>query len=116
MITDKDTAYSLPWPLKTICLALVAGFAVLGLIGLVLPVVPGLLFLALAFWLLSKVSQRFASLLEDSPRLARRMGFLRRTRGLSVGQRLRLSLLVMAKMSLRGVESLVGLLRGNLSR
>ncbi|MEX2130742.1 MAG: DUF454 family protein [Pseudohongiellaceae bacterium] len=99
----------MPW--KIIGLVLVAGLLFIGLVGLILPLIPGLIFLAIAVWLLAKISTRFAALLDDSPTLAKRMGFLRRTEGLSLTQRLRLSFWVMAKMVVRGVESGVAYFR-----
>lgn len=43
---------------KAILLLFVGLFLVLGLVGLLLPIIPGILFLALAFWLMTKVSGR----------------------------------------------------------
>ena len=101
----KDTSKAMALPWKICCLVLVAGLLFLGVVGLILPVIPGLLFLFAAVWLLSKISTRFAALLDDSPALASRMGFLRRTRGLSWSQRLRLGALVMAKLTVQGVHN-----------
>jgi len=101
----KNTSKLIPMPWKILGLVLVVGFLLIGVAGLILPLIPGLIFLALAVWLLSKISTRFAALLDDSPKLSRHMGFLRRTEGLSVSQRIRLSLWVTAKMIVRGVES-----------
>jgi uncharacterized membrane protein YbaN (DUF454 family) len=81
----------------------------LGLVGLVLPIIPGLLFLFLAAWLMTKVSRRFAALLDDNPHLARHHGFLQRTRGLSGLQRAKLAAWVMAKTVVKGLQAVPAL-------
>ena len=110
----KHTSKPLAIPWKICGLVLVVGLLFLGLVGLVLPLLPGLVFLVLALWILSKISTRFAAVLDDSPALSRHMGFMRRTRGLSLTQRLRLSVLVMAKMTVRGIESGISFIKRGL--
>ena len=73
-------------------LALAGVFAAIGLLGLLLPVIPGIVFLAAAAW------------------LAGRSGTARRSRmarpqyeGLSPGERLRLRLLLVARAALNAV-------------
>lgn len=57
----------LPFPIKAAALLVVGLFFTIGIIGLVLPIIPGIIFLALAALMLSKVSSRFAFFLDQQP-------------------------------------------------
>ena len=85
----------------------VAGLLVLvGLAGLVLPIIPGLLFLFFALWLLSKVSTRCAAWLHNNPHTAGQVKFWRRTRGLSLAQHARLLGWLAASAVVRGLTAI----------
>lgn len=61
MTSSKDKQ-SMHWLTKSAYLVIIAGLAVLGVIGLVLPIIPGLVFLFLAVLLLTRISARFNSM------------------------------------------------------
>lgn len=103
----KNTSKLIPMPWKILVVLLAAGFLLLGLIGLFLPLLPGLVFVALAVWLLSRISTRVAAYVDDNPALRRQMGFLRRTEGLSFSQRLRLLGWVTAKALVNGINGVL---------
>ena len=56
----------LPMLYKGACLVLVGLLTLLGILGLILPIIPGILFLFLAALLLAKVSSRFDALLHKN--------------------------------------------------
>lgn len=97
----------MPIVFKGLCLILVGIFVVLGLVGLVLPIIPGILFLFLAALLLAKVSSRFDALLNRNSE----MRYWRRrwdtTNKLPMLQRLKLSFWVAARAVVNGVEAAV---------
>ena len=82
---------------KALILALVGLFVIIGLVGLVLPIIPGILFLVVAAWLLAKVSGRFASHLDQHRGWQRGRRIWRQSQGLSLAQRVKLSLLLIAR-------------------
>jgi uncharacterized membrane protein YbaN (DUF454 family) len=96
-----------PLPLfyKILAILLIAGFVILGLIGLVLPVIPGVVFLFLAAYLVTRVSRRAAAAAHDNAWFSRHLRDFKEAGKLTIGQRAKLSLLVMAKMVVQGVES-----------
>ncbi|MBT3531798.1 MAG: DUF454 family protein [Gammaproteobacteria bacterium] len=57
----------MPLIAKIILVFMAICFAVIGLIGLILPIIPGILFLFLALFVLSQVSSRFARFLHNNP-------------------------------------------------
>lgn len=81
---------AMPWYAKGLIL-IAAGFCLLlGVIGLVLPVLPGLLFLGLAVWLLARVSSRAARYLRNHGLWQREQQAWSRAGHLSLMQRLQL--------------------------
>lgn len=98
---------SMPLLLKGLCLILVGFFLFLGLVGLILPIIPGILFLFLAALLLAKVSRRFDAMLNRN----RDMRYWRRrwdsSNSLPLTQRLKLSFWVAARALVNGVEAAV---------
>ena len=98
-----------PFALKAAMLVLVAIFAVIGVIGLILPIIPGIVFLGLAALLLSRVSSRFATYLQDFPvwrKLTRRW---RSQTYLTAGERAKLAVLYAIRSV---VDTLDGMLDG----
>ncbi len=57
----------MPLIAKIVLVFLALCFAVIGLIGLILPIIPGILFLFLALLVASQVSGRFARFLHSNP-------------------------------------------------
>lgn len=96
-----------PMPLyaRVIALVLIAGFLLLGLIGLILPIIPGLLFLFLAVLLLTRVSRRASNYAHSHPWFRRHLQWWRASHALSWPQRARLSLLLGARAALNGVRT-----------
>lgn len=64
---DENTEVTLPMKIVYVGIALL--FLMLGIVGLVLPIIPGLLFLAIAMLLLARVSVRFDVWSRRDPRL-----------------------------------------------
>ncbi len=112
----KTERQAMPLVFKALGLLLAGLFLLLGLLGLVLPIIPGILFLFLAAILLAKVSSRFDSLLNSN----KEMRYWRRrwhtTNSLPLMQRVKLSFWVVAKAVVNGVEAAVNSLTGNRSK
>jgi uncharacterized membrane protein YbaN (DUF454 family) len=94
-----------------VCIA-VLGLVVLGAIGLVLPLIPGFLFLGIAAVLVARYFPRVSERLRSSdtlgPHLDRADGLL----GLSAGDKVRLGVLVGAKLVADGLAALRDLAKG----
>ena len=92
---------------KLVAAGVIAVCLLIGVAGLILPLIPGLLFLGLAAVVAAKLSPRFAQLLRQNETLR---GYLDRTEGfgsLALGQKLKLSVLLLAKALIDGVALLV---------
>lgn len=90
------------------CLA-IAGLLLLGLIGLILPVIPGILFLFLALLLLTRVSRRAAVWAENHDWFRQQNRLWKRAGAMPVTDRLRVGLLVGARSVIQGLQSLFAL-------
>lgn len=93
---------------RGILAAVVGLFLIIGVIGLVLPIIPGVLFLGLAALLLARLSSRFADYLHGHPRYRRWHRLQRRSAGLNWYQRCKLGVLLAARSVLNGVARLCG--------
>ena len=60
-----------PWPLKIVIGVIGAACIALGLLGLMLPIIPGILFLALAVIVLSRISRRVDRWRREMPLMVR---------------------------------------------
>lgn len=92
---------------KLIACAVIVVCLVIGGVGLLLPMVPGLLFLAIALVVAAKLSPSFERRLRQNATLA---GYLDKTdelRDLPLGQKVRLAGLLCVKMLVDGVAVLV---------
>jgi uncharacterized membrane protein YbaN (DUF454 family) len=90
---------------KAVLVLIIGLCLVLGVIGLILPVIPGILFLFIGAILLSKLSTRFASYLKQNTwaqKWQRRGDSFRK---LNNGHRLKLSFLMAAKSVVDSMES-----------
>ncbi len=102
---------SLHWLTKTIQLVVVVGLAFVGLVGLVLPIIPGVVFLFLALLLLTRISTGFETLASGHS------GFLHLRRRwhtlnmLQMKDRIKLGFWYGAGALIRGAESGVKTLR-----
>ncbi len=94
----------LAWPHKILGMALVLCFLLLGVVGLILPILPGIVFLFLAFYVLTKLSQRVASYAHSKPWFNYHLQHLRAASGLSFTARCKLAGLFV----LRGLINAVG--------
>ena len=92
---------------KLIACGVIVVCLLLGLAGLILPLIPGLLFIAIAALVAAKLSPRFAETLRQNDTLR---GYLDRTEGftgLPLDKKLRLTGLLFVKMLIDGVALLV---------
>ena len=92
---------------KLIAASVIVVCVLLGVAGLILPLVPGLLFLAIAAFVAAKLSPRFGQTLRRNETLR---GYLDRTEGfadLAVDQKLKLAGLLSVKALIAGVAFLV---------
>lgn len=105
------TASRMPFIFKAMCIAVIAICVVIGLVGLILPIIPGVLFLFVAALLLAKISPRFETILKSTSVLGRVRKFRRSIMVLSVPQRLKLSFWIMARTIVNTVESGIKLVK-----
>ena len=94
---------------KMISCLVIVGLLLLGVIGLILPVIPGILFLFLALLLLTRVSRRAAAWAESHHWFNHHNRLWQRAGRLSLADRLRLGLLIAARSLLQGLRSLCAL-------
>lgn len=92
---------------KVIACAVIVGCLLLGLAGLVLPLIPGLLFLAIAAVVAAKLSPKFAETLRQNDTLRPYLEKSDRMAGLSPGQQAKVVGLLLLKALIEGVEWLV---------
>lgn len=86
---------------------LIGCFLVLGIIGLIMPVLPGILFLFLALYLLTKLSRRAAAYAESKPWFNYHLRHLKASSGLGLGARVKLGLLIAARGTVQGMEAVL---------
>jgi uncharacterized membrane protein YbaN (DUF454 family) len=96
----------MPLIYKIACMVLIAGFLIIGVLGLILPIIPGLLFLFLAVLLLTRVSRRAATFAHSQPWFHKNMHHWQATGGLSIGQRAKLGFLMGARIIVRSAQQL----------
>jgi uncharacterized membrane protein YbaN (DUF454 family) len=88
-----------------LCIAAIVVCLLLGVVGLVLPIIPGLLFLFIAAVLLTRVSSRFANAMEQHHGFSKSMRFVRSAQHLSIGEQIKLSGLVLVKSVISGIDA-----------
>ena len=88
---SKPKFKPLAWHHKIIGVALVLCFLLLGVIGLILPILPGIVFLFLAFFVLTKISQRVAIYAHSKPWFNYHLQHLRAASGLKFTARCKLA-------------------------
>lgn len=96
-----------PFVYKAFCAVLIVGCLIVGVIGLVLPIIPGLLFLFLAAILLTRLSSRFEFLLHRNPTLGRWSRKLDMANSLPLAQRTKLVFWLSVRTVVNGLDSLV---------
>ncbi len=106
----------LSWGTKIFYSLLFAGLLLLGIIGLILPIIPGLLFLFLAVLVLTRVSRRAANMAHNHSGFNRHMRKWNQVGKLSIAQRMKLGLLVAAKSTINGIEYAISSVRNAIRR
>ena len=101
----------MPILFKGACLVLVGLLTLIGLVGLILPIIPGILFLFLAALLLAKVSSRFDAMLHKNENMKTWRRRWDTSNSLPLPQRLKLSFLLVARAVVNGVEATVNSLK-----
>ncbi len=94
------------WSTKLVAAILVPVLLVLGIAGLVLPIVPGLLFLALAAWAIAKLFPSAERCFRRSPAVGSFLDATDRFADLPIGAKIRLSLLLAARAALRAAGAI----------
>ena len=89
---------------------------IVGVLGLILPIIPGVLFLFLAALLLTRVSRRAFNVAHRQPWFREQLRTWQLSGGMSVGQRLRLSLLLTLRALVDGTIASLRFLRRRLAR
>ncbi len=105
MNTKESPTQGKSLPMKIAFSVVIAVCLILGVIGLILPVIPGLLFLALAVLFASKLSRRVAKWANQSTLFKRFSKLQKSMPALSIGQRLKLAFWVSAKYTVDGLNS-----------
>ena len=106
MIWHSDSD-KISFPIKIAAMGVVGLFVAIGLIGLVLPIIPGIVFLTLAAMILARVSSRFAHYLDQQPLWHKLRRQWRSLRLLSMTQRLKLMGLYCARSVVNGLDTLI---------
>ncbi len=94
----------LPLYVKVITLVLIAVFVLIGLAGLILPIIPGVLFLFLAVLLATRVSRRVSAAAHRQPWFREHLYTWRASGGLSATHKIKLTMLLAAKAMVAGVS------------
>ena len=104
---SADTNLFANVPAKLIACAVIVACLALGAIGLILPLIPGLLFLAIAAVVAAKLSPAFERTLRQNPTIA---AYLDRTDGfadLPLGKKIQVGALLCVKVLIDGIALLV---------
>ena len=107
MNEKKSVNGLIPLLFKGACLLLVGLLTLVGLVGLILPIIPGILFLILAAMLLAKISRRFDALLHKNENMRTWRRRWNTSNALPLLQRVKLSCLLVARAVVNGVETTV---------
>lgn len=91
---------------KTLLIGVIVICGILGVIGLVLPIIPGVLFLCIAAMLLAKLSSRFAYYLKQNAWVQKWQRRSRSFKTLDTMHRIKLSFWMTAKSLVDGAEHL----------
>ncbi len=92
---------------KLIACAVIVACLLLGLAGLILPLIPGLLFIAIAAFVAAKVSPRFAAMLRENGMLRGYLEQAERVANVPLPQKIQVLGLLLLKMLIDGVALLV---------
>jgi uncharacterized membrane protein YbaN (DUF454 family) len=92
---------------KLIACAVIVACLFLGLAGLILPLIPGLLFIAIALFVAAKLSPRFATVVRENDTLRGYLDQADRIAGVPLAQKIQVIGLLFVKMLIDGVALLV---------
>jgi uncharacterized membrane protein YbaN (DUF454 family) len=92
---------------KLIACAVIVACLLLGLAGLILPLIPGLLFIAIALFVAAKLSPRFAAFVRENDTLRGYLDQADRIAGVPLAQKIQVIGLLLLKMLIDGVALLV---------
>lgn len=107
MSRAKGTKQSLPLLYKLGGVVLIGCFLILGVIGLIMPIIPGILFLFLALYVLTRLSRRAAVYAQNKPWFNFHLRHLQAASGLSMGARVKLGALIAARGAVQGMEAVL---------
>ena len=107
MTTDTSTSTFDCFSTKLIACAIIVACLLFGLAGLILPLVPGLLFIAIAAFVAAKLSPRFASMIRENETLRGYLDQADRIAGVPLAQKIQVIGLLLLKMLIDGVALLV---------
>jgi len=108
---SKPKFRPMPLAYKILSIVLIVCFLFIGLVGLILPIIPGILFLVLAVYLLTRVSRRISAIVHKHPWFNRNMRKLDAASTLTIGEKTRLTLLLAARTLIAGAESAMSLFK-----
>jgi uncharacterized membrane protein YbaN (DUF454 family) len=106
MQTDTPSS-SLDISTKLIACGVIVVCLLLGFAGLILPLLPGLLFIAIAIFVAAKLSPRFASVVRENETLRGYLDQADRVAGVPLAQKIQVVGLLLLKMLIDGVALLV---------
>jgi uncharacterized membrane protein YbaN (DUF454 family) len=92
---------------KLIACGVIVVCLLLGFAGLILPLIPGLLFIAIAIFVAAKLSPRFAAVVRENETLRGYLDQADRMAGVPLAQKLHVVGLLLLKMLIDGVALLV---------
>lgn len=98
---------SIPVPMKALYVAVAIVCLLLGIIGLILPMMPGVLFLAIALLLLGRVSSRFHRWSQGHPEIRRLRLRMAGMSGVGLGDRLKLAGWMTLELLVKGIASVI---------
>ena len=109
MTTDTSTPTSTfdCFSTKLVACAIIVACLLFGLAGLILPLVPGLLFIAIAVFVAAKLSPKFASMVRENDALRGYLDQADRIAGVPLPQKVQVIGLLLLKMLIDGVALLV---------
>jgi uncharacterized membrane protein YbaN (DUF454 family) len=86
---------------------LIGCLLILGVIGLIMPILPGILFFFLALYVLTRLSRRAAAYAHTKPWFRYHLLHLQAASGLSMGARMKLGALIVARGTVQGIETVL---------
>jgi uncharacterized membrane protein YbaN (DUF454 family) len=92
---------------KLIACAVIVACLLFGLAGLILPLIPGLLFIAIAVFVAAKLSPRFAAVVRENETLRGYLDQAERIAGVPLAQKIQVVGLLLLKMLIDGVAFVV---------